>query len=95
MLELITRLLQVSPVLSQRKAEQQQFYCLFCFAVKRAYHRVSLKVHPDRVVGGGEAEKRDATRRFQALGKAYSVLSDRDKRAVYDETGAVLGSVSF
>lgn len=30
--------------------------------VRRGYHKVSLRVHPDRV---GEDDKEDATRRFQ------------------------------
>lgn len=54
--------------------------------VRRGYHKVSLQVHPDRV---GEGEKEDATRRFQILGKVYSVLSDKEQRAVYDEQGTV------
>ena len=52
--------------------------------VKRAYRRLSLKVHPDRV---GKKEKKSATCKFQILGKVYSILSDKEKRAVYDETG--------
>ncbi|XP_076437188.1 dnaJ homolog subfamily C member 9-like [Babylonia areolata] len=54
--------------------------------VKKGYHKVSLTVHPDRV---GAEEKEVATRKFQTLGKVYSILSDKDKRAVYDETGEV------
>ncbi|XP_033732872.1 dnaJ homolog subfamily C member 9-like isoform X2 [Pecten maximus] len=54
--------------------------------VKRGYHRLSLKVHPDRVE---EEEKEDATKKFQTVGKVYSILSDKDKRAVYDESGEV------
>ncbi|XP_064230359.1 dnaJ homolog subfamily C member 9 isoform X1 [Aotus nancymaae] len=54
--------------------------------VRRGYHKVSLQVHPDRVGGG---DKEDATRRFQILGKVYSVLSDKEQRAVYDEQGTV------
>ena len=45
---------------------------------------MSLKVHPDRVA---PEEKQTATSKFQALGKAYTILSDKDKRAAYDETG--------
>lgn len=54
------------------------------FAVRKAYYRLSLQVHPDR------AEKSDldiATKKFQALSKIYEVLSDDGKRALYDETG--------
>ncbi|XP_069120383.1 dnaJ homolog subfamily C member 9-like isoform X2 [Argopecten irradians] len=54
--------------------------------VKRGYHRLSLKVHPDRVE---EEEKKEATQKFQTVGKIYSILSDKEKRAVYDETGEV------
>lgn len=54
--------------------------------VKKAYRRLSLLVHPDRV---SEEDKENATEKFKILGKAYSVLSDKEKRAVYDETGSV------
>ncbi|XP_071941465.1 dnaJ homolog subfamily C member 9-like [Antedon mediterranea] len=54
--------------------------------LKKAYHRCSLKVHPDRV---SESDKNDATKKFQTLGKLYSVLSDKEKRSIYDETGKV------
>ena len=52
--------------------------------MKKGYHKTSLKCHPDRV---GEENKIDATKKFQTLGKVYSVLSDKEARAVYDETG--------
>lgn len=45
---------------------------------------MSLKVHPDRV---GPEEKEEATVKFQTIGKVYCILSDKEKRAVYDETG--------
>lgn len=54
--------------------------------VKKGYHKVSLKVHPDRVP---EEEKAEATLKFQTLGKVYCILSNKEKRAVYDETGEV------
>lgn len=52
--------------------------------MKKAYYKQSLKVHPDRVT---EGEKEEATEKFQTLGKVYSVLSDKEKRKIYDETG--------
>ncbi len=55
------------------------------YLVKRAYYKQSLKVHPDRV---GEEEKENATEKFQTLGKVYSILSDSEKRKIYDETGS-------
>lgn len=54
--------------------------------IKRAYRRKSLQVHPDRVP---EAEKTVATEKFQALSKVHSVLSDKGKRELYDESGEI------
>ena len=54
--------------------------------IKRAYYAISLKVHPDRA---GEGDRDLATRKFQALGKTYSILSDKDQRAIYDESGEI------
>ncbi|NXR81678.1 DNJC9 protein, partial [Pycnonotus jocosus] len=54
--------------------------------IRRGYHRVSLRLHPDRVP---PEQKEEATRRFQILGKVYAVLSDEQQRTVYDETGMV------
>ena len=52
--------------------------------MKSAYYKTSLKVHPDRVA----VERKDAaTRNFQTLGKVYIVLSDTERRKLYDETG--------
>ncbi|XP_074653190.1 dnaJ homolog subfamily C member 9-like [Tubulanus polymorphus] len=60
--------------------------------VKKGYRRVSLKVHPDRVE---PEQQQEATLKFQILGKVYSILSDKEKRAVYDETGEVVGDDEF
>ncbi|XP_022106144.1 dnaJ homolog subfamily C member 9-like [Acanthaster planci] len=54
--------------------------------VKRGYYKLSLKVHPDRVSSDA---KEDATKKFQALGRIYRVLSDTNLKALYDETGEV------
>lgn len=54
--------------------------------MKKAYHKVSLKVHPDRV---SEEQKLEATEKFKVLGSVHAILSDKDKRAVYDETKSV------
>lgn len=50
--------------------------------IKKAYYKLSLKVHPDRVK---ESEKEDATEKFKVLSKIYAILSDKGKRALYDE----------
>ncbi|KAJ2952026.1 hypothetical protein O0L34_g4286 [Tuta absoluta] len=54
--------------------------------VKKAYHKLSLKVHPDRVK---EDEKLEATEKFKVLGSIHEILSDSNKRAIYDETKSV------
>jgi len=54
--------------------------------IKKAYHKSSLKYHPDRAE---DAEREDATKKFQALGALYKILSDPDSRALYDESGKV------
>ena len=54
--------------------------------VKRAYRKKSLEVHPDRAT---EEDKATTTEKFQCLSRVYSVLSDQDKRALYDESGEV------
>ena len=58
--------------------------------VKKAYWKLSLEVHPDRVL---EENKENATEKFKILGKVYSVLHDKEKRSIYDETG--LANVCF
>jgi DnaJ family protein C protein 9 len=46
--------------------------------IKKAYRKLALKYHPDK---GGDVKK------FQALSIAHAVLSDPEKRRVYDTTG--------
>ncbi|XP_003401450.1 dnaJ homolog subfamily C member 9-like isoform X2 [Bombus affinis] len=52
--------------------------------VKKAYHQLSLLVHPDRVE---EDIKAEATEKFKVLGRIYSILSDSEKRKIYDQSG--------
>ncbi|XP_045447089.1 dnaJ homolog subfamily C member 9 [Melitaea cinxia] len=54
--------------------------------VKKAYHKLSLKVHPDRVK---DDEKLIATEKFKVLGGVHAILSDKNKREVYDTTKSV------
>lgn len=53
-------------------------------SVKKAYHKLSLLVHPDRVE---EAKKAVSTEKFKVLGKIYSILQNIEKRKVYDDSG--------
>lgn len=55
--------------------------------IKSAYRKLALKWHPDRWVNGSDAEKKTAEEYFKEAAEAYSVLSDPDKRAKYDQFG--------
>lgn len=50
--------------------------------IKKAYRRQALKYHPDRNPDNPEAEEK-----FKAIAAAYEVLTDSEKRAVYDRFG--------
>jgi molecular chaperone DnaJ len=50
--------------------------------VKRAYRRLAIKWHPDQNQGNADAEAK-----FKECAEAYEVLSDAEKRAVYDRHG--------
>uniref|UniRef100_A0A1D1XNL8 DnaJ protein ERDJ3B n=1 Tax=Anthurium amnicola TaxID=1678845 RepID=A0A1D1XNL8_9ARAE len=50
--------------------------------IKRAYRKLALKYHPDKNAGNEEANKR-----FAEINNAYEVLSDREKRSIYDRYG--------
>ncbi|MGN1210001.1 MAG: molecular chaperone DnaJ, partial [Duodenibacillus sp.] len=50
--------------------------------IKKAYRRLAMKYHPDRNGGDKVAEEK-----FKAVGEAYGVLSDPQKRAAYDRFG--------
>ena len=55
--------------------------------IKQAYRKAALKWHPDRWVSGTDEEKKTAEEKFKEASEAYSVLSDKDKKAKYDQFG--------
>jgi len=57
--------------------------------IKKAYYKLSLRYHPDKVTD--ELLKEDSKIKFQCLGKIYSILSDSEKKKLYDETGLIDG----
>ena len=55
--------------------------------IKGAYRKAALKWHPDRWVNGTDAETQTAEAKFTEASEAYSVLSDPEKKARYDQFG--------
>lgn len=47
--------------------------------LKKAYRKAALKFHPDKPTGNEE--------KFKDVGEAYNILSDKDKRSIYDQYG--------
>jgi len=51
--------------------------------LKKAYRKASLKWHPDK----NKDNLEEATKKFQEISEAYSILNDGEKRKIYDQVG--------
>ena len=51
--------------------------------IKKAYRKEALKWHPDR----NQDKKELAEKKFKEVAEAYEVLSDKQKRQIYDQFG--------
>lgn len=69
---------------AERRADSEQ--------IKKAYRKSSLKIHPDRV---DDPDKELATKKFQVLAKVHFILSDDERRKLYDDQGIIANDDSL
>ena len=79
-------------MLQQQKKPARDYYAILKVPkdasdrkVKKAYHAMAKKWHPDKNRQAGQEERlAKAERNFKLIARAYEVLSDPDVRAAYD-----------
>ncbi|CAD8208272.1 unnamed protein product [Paramecium octaurelia] len=58
--------------------------------IKKSYRQLALQLHPDK----NQADV-NAKEKFQKISEAYQILSNEEKRKMYDETGMIEGMDEF
>ncbi|CAK61308.1 unnamed protein product (macronuclear) [Paramecium tetraurelia] len=81
----------------QQREEQFTLYTLLNVApkatqneIKKSYRQLALQLHPDK----NQADV-NAKEKFQKISEAYQILSNEEKRKMYDETGMIEGMDEF
>jgi DnaJ family protein C protein 7 len=74
-----------------KKLKRKDYYQIFGVdknaslnEIKKAYKRKALDHHPDRHINASDGERREHEEKFKEIREAYEILSDMEKRAVYD-----------
>ena len=90
-LKSLRRKLQEAKI-SLKRSKRKDLYSVLGIAkdaddeeIKKAYKRAALKFHPDKQAGKSDEEQEKATAMFKCVGEAYEVLSDPNKKRMYDE----------
>lgn len=60
--------------------------------IKKQYRKLALKYHPDKAP---ESKRKEYEERFKEISQAYRVLSDKEKRAQYDQYGRTFEDAPF
>jgi DnaJ domain len=56
--------------------------------IRKAYKKLSLKLHPDKVAQRGESKREEAAAEYEKVQEAYAVLVNDEKRQKYDLLGS-------
>lgn len=62
--------------------------------IKKAYRKLAIQHHPDKFKHDDLKKVKDNEELFKQIGEAYTVLSDTDKRAHYDQFGTIDGGMN-
>jgi molecular chaperone DnaJ len=60
--------------------------------IKSSYRRLANQWHPDKHSTESDEQKHQAEEKFKEISEAYSVLSDPERKANYDQSGNPMGS---